>query len=180
MTSEMDPIFRRMLGAVRLDDATYEEIEADTKATGQAAFIIVATSLVSGAVNGVLGSPEDGFLGAIGAFIGWAFYAWVAYIVGVKLFPGKLTRSSWGEIARTLGFANTPRFFIVLALIPGIAGFVTSVIGFWILITTIVALRTALDVSPGRAIWIAIASTIGQVIILAAVLSLAGPLIGGE
>jgi len=178
--TEMDPLIRRMIGALRLDDATYEEIEADTKATGQAAYVVVATSLVSGAVNGVLGSPEDGFFGAIGAFIGWAFYAWVAYIVGVKLFPGKETKSSWGEIARTLGFANTPRFLIVLALIPGIAGWVTSVIGFWILITTIVALRTALDVSPGRAIWIAIASTIGQVIILFAVLVAAGTLIGPE
>jgi hypothetical protein len=57
---------------------------------------------------------------------------------------------------------------------------VTSVIGFWILITTIVALRTALDVSPGRAIWIAIASTIGQVVILVVVLLLAATLIGGQ
>jgi hypothetical protein len=177
---QMDPMIRRMIGALRLDDATYEEIEADKKATGQAAYVVVATSLVSGAVNGVLGSPEDGFFGAIGAFIGWAFYAWVAYIVGVKLFPGKHTRSDWGEIARTLGFANTPRFLIVLALIPGMAGLVTSVIGFWILISTIVALRTALDVSAGRAIWVAIASTIGQVLIIITVLFFAGALIGGE
>jgi len=176
--TQMDPMIRRMIGASRLDEATYEEIEADTKATGQAAYVVVATSLVSGAVNGVLGSPEDGFFGAIGAFIGWAFYAWVAYIVGVKLFPGKHTRSDWGEIARTLGFANTPRFLILFALIPGIAGWVTSVIGFWILISTIVALRTALDVSAGRAIWIAIASTVGQVVIVIAVLVVAATFIG--
>lgn len=178
--TEADPMIRRMIGAARLDDATYEEIEADKKATGQAAFVVVATSLVSGAVNGVLGSPEDGFFGAIGAFIGWAFYAWVAYLVGVRLLPGKHTRSDWGEIARTLGFANTPRFLIVLALIPGFAGLVTSVIGFWILIATIVALRTALDVSPGRAIAVAIASTIGQVIIIFGVLLAAALLIGDQ
>ncbi|HKY50962.1 MAG TPA: YIP1 family protein [Candidatus Limnocylindria bacterium] len=176
--TQTDPMFRRMIGAARLDDATYEEIEADKQGTGQAAFIVVATSLLSGAVNGVLGGASDGFLGAIGAFIGWAFYAWVAYIVGVKLFPGPHTRSSWGEIARTLGYANTPRFLIVLALIPGIAGWVTSVIGFWILITTIVALKTALDVSPGRAIAVAIASTIGQVVIAFGILLLAGNALG--
>ena len=50
----------RMLGALRLQTATYEEIEADQKATGEAAFIIVATSLVSGAVNGVLTGASDG------------------------------------------------------------------------------------------------------------------------
>jgi len=37
----------RMLGALRLQTAAYEEIEADDKATGEAAFIIVATSLLS-------------------------------------------------------------------------------------------------------------------------------------
>jgi hypothetical protein len=178
--TEADPMIRRMIGVARLDDATFEEIEADKKATGQAAFVVVATSLVSGAVNGVLGSPEDGFFGAIGAFIGWAFYAWVAYFVGVKLFPGQHTRSDWGEIARTLGFANTPRFLIVLALIPGIAGWVTSVIGFWILITTIVALRTALDVSAGRAIAVAIASVVAQLVIVVGILVVAGAVIGNE
>jgi hypothetical protein len=169
----------RMLGALRLQTATYEEIEADPKGTGEAAFIIVATSLVSGAVNGVLTGASSGFFGAIGSFLGWAFYAWIAYIVGVKLFPGKDTKSSWGEIARTLGYANTPRFLIIFELVPGLAAVTRTVVGLWVLVATIVALRSALDISTGRAIWIAIASAIGQLIVIAVALTMAVNLLPG-
>ena len=169
----------RMLGALRLRTATYEEIEADQKATGEAAFIVVATSLVSGAVNGVLTGASDGFFGGLGAFLGWVLYAWVAYIVGVKLFPGKETRSSWGEVARTLGYANTPRFLFIFALVPGLTATAQTIVGLWVLVATVVALRSALDISTGRAIWIAIASAIGQVVVIVAALAIASALFPG-
>ncbi len=160
----------RMLGALRLQEDVYEEVEADQKATGEAAFIIVATSLVSGAVNGVLTGASSGLFGALGSFLGWAFYAWVAYIVGVKLFPGPQTKSSWGEIARTLGYANTARFLIVFELVPGLQAITRTVVAIWVLVATVVALRAALDVTTGRAIVVAIASAIGQLIVIAVAL----------
>jgi hypothetical protein len=172
-------IYDRMLGALRLNEATYEDIEHDEKATGEAAFIVVATSLVSGAVNGVLTGASSGLLGGLGSFVGWAFYAWIAYIVGVKLFPGPHTRSSWGEIARTLGYANTCRFLILFELVPGLQAITRTVVGLWVLVATIVALRASLDVTTGRAIWIAIASTIGQLIVIGLALTIAGALISG-
>jgi hypothetical protein len=167
----------RMLGALRLRVDVYEEVEADEKATGEAAFIIVATSLVSGAVNGVLTGTSSGFFGALGSFLGWVFYAWIAYIVGVKLFPGPQTKSSWGEIARTLGYANTPRFLIIFEFVPGLAALTRTVVALWVLITTVVALRAALDVTTGRAIWIAIASTIGQLLVIAIALTVVAALV---
>lgn len=167
----------RMIGALRLQDAAYEDIEADQKATGEAAFIVVATSLVSGAVNGVLTGAGSGLFGALGSFIGWAFYAWVAYLVGVKLFPGPQTKSNWGELARTLGYANTARFFIVFELIPGLAALTRTVVALWVLVATVVALRAALDITTARAVWIAIASAIAQIVIIAVALTAAALLI---
>jgi hypothetical protein len=166
-------IIDRMLGALRLQSAVYEEVEADQKATGEAAFIVVATSLVSGAVNGVLTGASSGFFGALGSLLGWAFYAWVAYIVGVKLFPGSETKSSWGELARTLGYANTARFLILFELVPGLQAITRLVVSIWVLVATVVALRAALDITTGRAVWIAIASAIGQLIIIAVALTIA-------
>jgi len=166
-------IIDRMLGALRLQSAVYEEVEADQKATGEAAFIIVATSLVSGAVNGVLTGASSGFFGALGSLLGWAFYAWVAYIVGVKLFPGPQTKSSWGELARTLGYANTARFLILFELAPGLQALTRLVVSIWVLVATVVALRAALDITTGRAVWIAIASAIGQLIVIAVALTIA-------
>jgi hypothetical protein len=163
----------RLLGALRLDAAAYEEIEADQKATGEAAFVVVGTSLLAGAVNGVVTGVSAGFAGAIAAFLGWAFYAWVAYIVGVKLFPGPETKSSWGEIARTLGYANTARFLLIFELIPGLQAVTRTVVGIWVLVATVVALRAALDIGTGRAILVAIVSAIGQVIVIAIALGVA-------
>jgi len=163
----------RMLGALRLQSAAYEEIEADQKATGEAAFIVVATSLVSGAVNGVLTGASSGFFGALGSLLGWAFYAYVAYVVGVKLFPGPETKSSWGELARTLGYANTARFLILFELVPGLQALTRLVVAIWVLVATVVALRAALDITTGRAIGIAIVSAIGQLIIIALALTIA-------
>lgn len=164
--TQMDPMIQRMLGALRLDLATYEEVEADKKATGQAAYIVVASSLVAGAVSYATTGHGSGFGGAIGAFIGWAFYAWLAFGLGTRLFPAPETKASWGEVARTLGFANTPRLLLIFALIPGFAALVQSIVGLWVLLATIYALRAALDCSPMRAILIGIAAWFAQIVIL--------------
>ena len=94
----------RMIGALRLEDTAYEEIEADTTATGQAAFIVVASSLFAAMGNALLrgGEVNAGFLVAIAQLVGWALNAWIAYLIGTKLIPGPKTRSNWGEIARTV------------------------------------------------------------------------------
>lgn len=162
----MDPFFRRMIGALRLESAAYEEIEADKNATGEAAFIVVATSLLSGAVGFATTGAGGGLIDAMAALIGWALYAQLAYLLGTRAFRGPGATADWGQVARTLGFANTPRFLILLALIPGIGDLVRSVIGFWVLIATVTALKTALDCSPGRAIFIGIAAWLAQVFIL--------------
>jgi hypothetical protein len=174
VTGLLDRLFGRMIGALRLDPNVYEEIEADKSATGEAAFIVVATSLVSGAANGVLTGVPGGLAGALASFIGWVVYAWVAYVVGTRLLPGKDTKADWGELGRTLGYANTPRFFIVLVLLPGVASLIRAAVGLWVTVATVVALQAALDISTGRAIVIAIVSALAQLFIIAFALSYFG------
>ena len=173
MATARSDITARMLGALRLDTATYEEVEADKTATGQAAFIVVASSLVAAAGNALLrgGDANVGLLAAIAELIGWAFYAWIAYIVGTKLIPGAQTQADWGQLARTLGFANTPRFLLIFVAIPGLTALVRLVVSLWILVATITALRSALDCGTGRAIAVGIASAIGQLLVIGTALS---------
>jgi hypothetical protein len=167
-TATPNRMLDRMLGALRLDAAIYEEIEADQKATGEAAFVVVASALVAGAGLALArgGAVNDGFLGVIGELIGWAAYAWFAWLVGTKLLPGPQTRSSWGELARTLGYASTPRFLLLLLAIPGLFGLVRLVVSLWRLAATIVALRSALDCGTGRAIVVAIAASIAEFVVV--------------
>ena len=154
----------RMLRAARFDEAVYEEVEGDTRATLQAGLVVVlgsiAAGLGSGARFGIVAALVSAFV-ALGA---WSFYAWIAYFVGGTLLKGPQTRTSWGEIARTLGFANSPKLLLILAAIPGLA-LVPGLVFLWTVGTTIVALRAALDVTTGRAIAIAAISLVVQVVL---------------
>lgn len=176
MDAASSPLFHRMAGALRLDRATYEAIEADRKSTGEAAFIVVATTFVAAAGHAlaVRGSVDDGIAAGIGALIGWAFSAWIALFVGTRLLPGRATKADWGEVARTVAYANTPRFFLILLFLPVIGPLVQTVVGLWVLAATVVAMRAAFDVDTGRAISVAVVSALAQGIVLLVLFALIG------
>lgn len=153
-------IVDRMKGAALLDAATYEDVEADTTATGQAAGVVglVAVAQAIGAVGlGVTGIVA----GVLAAFLGWLVWAGVTYLIGDKLLGGSAT---WGELLRTLGFAQTPGLLYVFAFVPGLGGVLRFVVAVWVLIAGIVALRHALDFSTGKAILTAILGWLAIVI----------------
>jgi len=74
----MNTFARRVLGAAVLDRRTYEEVEADARATGQAVGVVVLASVAGGI--GLLGlgaqTLQSLVAGIIGSLIGWM--AWAA------------------------------------------------------------------------------------------------------
>jgi hypothetical protein len=163
-----------MVRASTLNTAVYEEVEADREATLQAALVVVLGSIAAG-----VGSA--GRLGLVGfvvvvvaALAAWSLYAWITYFLGTTLLKGAQTKTEWGELARTLGFANAPRLLLALNAIPGLATVVTTVVAFWLIATTVVALRAALDMSTGRAIVVAVLGWIAQGVLTAFLISLQG------
>ncbi|MEJ7811339.1 MAG: YIP1 family protein [Gemmatimonadaceae bacterium] len=148
----------RMRGAAMLDVPTYEEVEADTTATGQAA-TVVAIVAVCAAIGGA-GHGRAGIIGGLlSAFVGWLIWSGVTYLIGDKLLGGTAT---WGELLRTLGFAQAPGVLYALGIIPYVGGFVTALVWVWTLVAGIIAIHQALDFDTGRAIltafigWLAI------------------------
>src|SRR5688500_3371159 len=83
----MGSITDRMKGAAMLDVATYEEVEADTTATGQAAVVVIL-----GAVASAIGGLKGGLSAIIGlpiaALIGWVLWAGVTFVIGTKILGG--------------------------------------------------------------------------------------------
>ena len=138
----------RMRGAAALDVATYEEVENDLTATGQAATVVAIA-----AVAAAIGAPRSGGGGVIAALItqllGWAIWAAATYWVGTKLMDGTAT---WGELLRTLGFAQSPGVLLVLGIIPFLGGLVRVAVAIWILVASVIAIRQALDVTTGKAV----------------------------
>lgn len=146
---------QRLLGALALDVAIYEEVESDRAATGQALAVVLLSSLAAGigwqGAHGI-SVPALLYVSAF-ALLLWAAWALVTYEIGARLLPGPQTRVDVGELLRTIGFAATPGLFRVLGVIGGVAipVFIGSAI--WMLAAMVVAVRQALDyTSTARAV----------------------------
>jgi hypothetical protein len=155
-------IVDRMRGAAMLDVATYEEVEADRSATGQAFVVVVLVAICAGI--GHIGDGSRGVIGGIiAAIVGWLVWSGVTMFVGTKLFGGT---ADWGELLRTVGFAQTPGVFGILGIIPVLGGLVLFLVAIWQLITGVIAIRQALDFSTGKAIATAVISWIAMMIVM--------------
>ena len=142
MTAPDTSITRRMMGAAFLNIETYEEVEHDPSATGQAAAVVVVVAMCQ-AIGG-WGAGPLAALGAAGiAFGSWLVWAGITYLVGEKIFQGKAT---WGEVLRTLGFAQAPGILFLLDIIPGIGWLASVAASLWILVAGFIAIRQALDI----------------------------------
>lgn len=155
----------RAIGAALLDVDTYEEVEADTSATSQAATVVLVVA-VAGAI-GASGSGSSGMVaGVINAFLGWLLWAGVTNLVGTRLLGGT---ADWGELLRTLGFAQAPGVLLALGVIPLLGFFVGIGVGLWTLVTGIVAIRQALDFGTGKAVLTALISMVVVVVVASVV-----------
>ena len=163
-------MIQRMIGAALFNRHTYEEIEADQGALGQAMAIVLLVTLcgiIGGIIGGLLGeaSAIKIILGAIGGLvfgiIRWALWVTVMYVVGGKMLRTGNTETSWGELGRVMGFAYTPGVLSVLYFLPAI-GWLLPIVGFfWTLAAVTVAVRQAMDFeSTGRAIGVVLLSAV--------------------
>ena len=142
----------RMIGAAFLDVNTYEDVEADQNATGQAATVVTLTAVAAAIGQFALG-PFAMAGQALAALVQWVVWAGLTYVIGSKVFGGTAT---WGELLRTLGFAKAPGILAAAAFFPIVGGLINLAIAPWMLVTGVVAIRQALDFSTGKAVLTAI------------------------
>jgi hypothetical protein len=163
-------IVDRMRGAALLDVATYEAVEHDTSATGQAAVVVALAAAAAAIGNAFRGGP--GLFGALaGYLVGWVLWSGITYFIGTRVFAGTAT---WGELLRTLGFAQAPGVLLVAAIIPGFGWLVSGAVGIWLLVTGLVAIRQALDIDTGKAVLTALLGWVASVAVNALVRGLLG------
>jgi len=171
-------MLRRIIGALYLKAEVYEEIEADRGATIQAVLVVVLSQLAilvwfldvlpllpenSNSSVPVSLSISDTLLAVVQGLIYWALLAGVIYVIGVKLFNTNQTQATWGEVARTIGFAQTPNLFLfstplVVTFAEVLALWLALACVSWTLTATVIAVRAALDyTSTIRAILVVVA-----------------------
>lgn len=140
---------QRMIGSATLDVATYEEVEHDAGATGQAAGVVALVAIASAVGSYGVGGPYGALSEVVSAFISWVIWAAITLFVGTKVFNGT---ADMGEMLRTLGFAQSIGVIKVLGIIPVLGWIASIAAGIWMLVCGVVAIRQALDFTTGKAI----------------------------
>jgi len=131
-----------------LDIATYEEVEHNDNLTTQAAIVVLIAALARGV--GGFNNGENGIIvGVVAALFSWLVWAGITYLIGDKLLKGTAT---WGELLRTLGYAQAPAVLLIFGFVPVLGNILGAVVGIWLLVTGIVAIRQALDFDTGKAV----------------------------
>lgn len=137
----------RMVGAALLNVDTFEAVEHDQNATLQAATVVMIVAACE-----AIGAAERGLQGAVtaavAALVAWIVWAGITYVIGDKVFGGTAT---WGELLRTLGFAQAPGVLYLLAIVPLLGWPVPLLVSLWILVAGFIAIRQALDIGNAKA-----------------------------
>ena len=168
-------IVDRMVRAARLDVQLYEEVEADINATNQALLVVVIVALATGigqavsasmdatATRGVVGPIVGGLLNAL---VGWAVWSYVIYYVGTRFMGGTAT---YGELLRTLGFAQTPNILHIFNFIPVLGGLLSLIAFVWFIVAGFIAARQALDVDNAKTFWTIVLGAVALILVFAVV-----------
>jgi hypothetical protein len=145
---------QRLIGAMALDVAIYEEVEADSGATPQAMAVVVLSATAAGiGATGLGVEPSRIPVMIVLALAMWGAWALLTFEVGARILPTAGTRADIGQLLRTIGFSTTPGLLLVIGAIPVAAVPAFLLVSLWLLVTMVYAVKRALDyTSTGRAI----------------------------
>jgi len=165
----------RMIRAAKLDVNLYEEVEADKGAMGQAMGVVILSSVAAGIGTVGMAGIKGLVLGTIVALAGWFIWAFLTYFIGTRLLPEPQTKADYGELLRTIGFSSSPGVLRVLGIIPILGNTLNFIIGIWMLVAMVIAVRQALDYkSTWRAVGVCLIGWIVQIIIFSVFFWLVG------
>ena len=149
----MGSLPERMIGAMKGDARTFQEIEADPNALGQAITVIVIAGVAALIGNIFRAGIAAGILSMVLSLIGYAVWTVMIVLVGTKLLPEPTTKASFAEGFRVIGFTASPGVFNILAIIPFLGPLLSFLIAIWMLIISVIAVKEVLDYSSiGRAL----------------------------
>ena len=134
----------RVFRAIKIDIDLYEEVEKDKNATIQAGVVVVLSSLAAG-IGALQMGVSNFFLAPAMSLLSWYVWAYIIYFVGVKLFGGTKTKSSHGELLRTIWFSSAPGLIRVFGVTPDLMTVTFIGSAFWMLACMVVAVKSALD-----------------------------------
>ena len=174
----MTSFLGRMIGAAKLDVGIYEEVEADSTATGQAMGVVLLSSLAAGVGSVAVGAGV--IAGIVFALLSWVIWAFLTYLIGTRLLPEPQTHADMGQMMRTLGFAQSPGLLRIFGGVPGIGPLLLGIVSVWMLVAMVIAVRQALDyTTTWRAAVVCLVAWLAVIVPAVLLLSLMGAAAGG-
>ncbi|MEZ5293323.1 MAG: hypothetical protein R2745_19730 [Vicinamibacterales bacterium] len=152
-------LLRRVLGALGLDPAVFEDVERDRGATWQAFLVVLVAGIGAGIGNAGIGTGAAAPIAAIalGTLVVWVTWAALIFYLGTRALPEPTTSADLGEVLRTLGFAAAPGMFRAFEVFGGMRWLVLPATSLWMVAAMVVAIRQSLDYSSTtRAVQLAV------------------------
>ncbi len=179
----MASLGERMVGAMKADVKTFQEIEADPNAMSQAVTVIVIAGVASLIGNIFRVGVFGGVMSLVVSLIGYALWSLSIVLIGTKLMPEPTTKADFNEAFRVVGFTAAPGVFNIVAIIPFLGPLISFAIAIWTLVIGVIAVREVLDYSnTGRAIVVCLIAAVVVwcvTFLLLAPLLIGGAMVGG-
>lgn len=166
----------RVVGAMSLKASTFQEVEHDPTAMGQAVGVIVLAAVSTG-IGWIF---YDGLTGivtrTIMSLIGFAVWALIVWLVGTKVMPDAATKADFPETFRTIGFAAAPGILGIVTIIPLLGWLLLFAIWVWQIAAMVIAVREVLDYTDTvKAVIVVVIGWLVQLVVIAILgLTLAG------
>lgn len=139
----------RVVGALKLDANTFEDIERDPAAMGQAIGIIAVAALASNLGQIWRLGFDVMIVGVCSSLVGYVLWAVIVWLAGTKLMPDPATKADFPETFRTIAFAASPGLLGVVTIVPLLGWLLmivlTPIILLWSVAAMVVAVRQVLD-----------------------------------
>ena len=177
---------QRIVGALKLDVNTLEEIERDPAAMGQAVSVIALASLAGGLGALWHGGFGGMLFGVLTALVGYVVWAVVVWLVGTKLMPDPATKADFPETFRVIAFAAAPGFLNVISIIPFFGWLlmflIFPIVWIWSMVIMVIAVRQVLDYTETfKAVIVVIIGFVAYLVVWGTfvMMSLGAAMIGG-
>src|SRR5688572_12752190 len=151
----MSTLAQRMIGVMRLDAATFEEVEHDAGANVQAGVVVAVAVIVRVAELSLDADPTldveprsliiGGALAAAFGMLLWPLVAGMTWLIGTRWLPGRQTEANYGQLLRVTGFSYAPHVMAIGALLPVVGIVVFHLANVWAFVAFVIGVKHALD-----------------------------------
>ena len=131
--------------SLKLDKHLYRESKSFGEASIYFAVIIMILYGIAGAVAANTFIKTSIAISGLTAILYWFVWATFIYIVGVKIFPDKETKTPFKKVLIAVGFAHAPGLIRFFAVIPELVILIIVLTQFWILASLIIAAKEVLN-----------------------------------